>query len=1129
AKGGTYRLCWAASGFAQALTSDFEVDIGSIQVLGPGSFHNNRTCISGQLCMWGGVTGFGLEDGDRVIVMDECSKFKGPSEGYDNSEHIVPRFPSEGRSLPAYNSTSDSGSVYSWGGEDSGAYVTAQGGSYRICWASKDFGDLGTGYFRFDAGTLSLVGPAPLVQERTCVSGQVCKWSGLQGHLLSDGDTMMVLDTCGSMAAIVPRWNNPDAPRSLPISQPATDGGITFSWGHVEVSTPGGLYRLCWCAHPQPSMNCSRPSHFRTDAGTLHVVGPWPSFQSRTCVAGQPCAFGNITGAYLQGGDKIMVLDTCANHYFTALNAIVPRMIDGGLTESADGSSFALAEARGHSISSAGGLYRLCWCASGFNCQLSRHFQTDAGAISIIGPAPLYQDRTCVSGQPCFAASLTGQDLGNGDRLMVLETCGFFTAPLRFTGGGVSSLAEDNGTLVSWGREPNCLEPYNYDCRGVRPTSKGGNFRLCWCAHNYTCEQASDFRVDMGHLAFLGPYPLTYSRTCVAGQPCAFSGIEGHFTQNGDKMMVLDTCAHPETLQFIQSSDKWAIYNSPLVAAGQYGWFDGPSDNASFNGSSFTWGSGQVISSPGGLYRLCWCAANYQCVGARDFQTDTGQMIVVGPFLELPDPTGLLTLEQRLQIFSCVANEPCSLQGLQGRHLADGDLLMVRRDCSPAWETNSTVEWWPSNTFTWGVADPGIVRYTLEGVTFQDYNWAVVGTTSEREVRSEGAYYRLCWCAKNFDCTEPKHFAVDAGTMKLIGPHHNQGITCFSGAVCIGTHITGVGLSNGDRTMVLRYCNTDLYISRFPNDGYSDPAVDNGTTITWAGADTAPLTAPGGFYKLCWCAASQTCTRSGSNFRVEYGQLYIVGPAPLTQSKTCLSGEYCNVTDYSGYGLNDGDRLMISSQCGDASGVVPRFPKMGISEDAIDNGTSFYWNSYVTAGGGVYWMCWCSNMYSCDRSDQFNVESGLLTLPGPYLNQERTCRSGTECGFGGLVGVGLADGDRIMIMNQCGDPSAVLFGWPDNGISDPAFFTGTEYAWGTASGGLYVTGAGGEYSMCWCSVSAPNCSTGAFFRTELGIMKMVGPAIGQRKACTAGQLCSISQFGGYELQNGDRILISPSC
>ena len=31
----------------------------------------------------------------------------------------------------------------------------------------------GTGYFRIDAGTFSLVGPAPLDQERTCVSGQV--------------------------------------------------------------------------------------------------------------------------------------------------------------------------------------------------------------------------------------------------------------------------------------------------------------------------------------------------------------------------------------------------------------------------------------------------------------------------------------------------------------------------------------------------------------------------------------------------------------------------------------------------------------------------------------------------------------------------------------------------------------------------------------------------------------------------------------------------------------------------------------------------------------------------------------------------------------------------------------------
>ena len=275
------------------------------------------------------------------------------------------------------------------------------------------------------------------------------------------------------------------------------------------------------------------------------------------------------------------------------------------------GSSFATGS---EYSTAAGGFYRLCWCSSGFDCQLPQHFQVDAGLLSIIGPAPQYQDRTCISGQPCYASDLTGLDLGNDDRIMVLETCGSFSAPLRFTGGGVSDLATENGTRVNWGREPTCMQPYNFDCQGVRPTSQGGNFRLCWCAHNYTCAAASDFRVDMGHLAFLGPHPLTNSRTCVAGQPCSFSGVEGHYTQNGDKLMILDTCAHPEPLQIVQSSDKWAIYNFQLIAAGQYGWFDGPSNNATSNGSSFNWGNGtQPITSPGGLYRLCWCAANYKC------------------------------------------------------------------------------------------------------------------------------------------------------------------------------------------------------------------------------------------------------------------------------------------------------------------------------------------------------------------------------------------------------------------------------------------------------------------------------------------------------------------------------------
>ncbi|CAE8585944.1 unnamed protein product, partial [Polarella glacialis] len=1132
ASGGLYRLCWAANGFPQELPEHFGVDLGFLQLLGPDTFSYSRTCISGQLCHWGGITGYGLDNGDRIMVLDQCGRFKGKNLGYGHDEDIIQRFPWSGKSFPA----SSKGSVFSWGEVADAAYVTSAGGSYRLCWADRTWGLGGPGSFRLDTGTFFLAGPAPMSQKKTCVSGQVCKWSGLQGTFLSDGDAIIALDTCGMDTAMLPRWSNPDAPRALAISQPATGTGTTFSWGHIEVSTPGGMYRLCWCSNPQPpDMNCSHPSDFRVDAGTLHIVGPWPGFQGRTCVSGQPCGFTNFTGMHLQSGDRLMVLDTCANHHFSGSTAVVKRFsgdaLGLSLPATGAGHTFDWQVFKGFSSTSAGGIYRLCWCASGFDCNLPKQFQVDAGHLTVIGPIPHAQDRTCVSGQVCNVDGIAGQDLGNGDKFMILDTCGVFAVPPRFSGSpsGMSDSMEVAGTLAKWGGSEVCAEPYNFDCLGYRPTSRGGDYRLCWCANGYTCNQPGDFRVDAGMLTMIGPNPLTNKRTCVSGQPCKWDGIEGHFTQSGDKFIMLDTCAHPEPRQTTQVSDKFGIYNQVHIGISQYGFFDGYSNPSMNNGSSYSWGDGSsVITVPGGLYRLCWCGANYNCTLPEHFQTDAGVQDVVGPFLELPDPSGTLTVEQRLQLFRCTANQPCSFTGLQGRYLSHGDQVMIKTDCRPDWEYNTTIADWPSGTFVWGISDPGKVTASVDGITYQDYDWAKAATTSNREVRAEGAYYRLCWCARGYNCVAPKDFSVDAGTMMLVGPHHNQHKTCVAGALCIASQITGVGLSNGDRTMVLRYCDTDLYIARYPNQGYSDPAFDNGSAVTWDSGKVVPVTSPGGYYKLCWCAATQTCTKSGSNFRVDYGTLYIVGPAPLTQSRTCLSGEFCNVTDFTGFGLFSGDKLMISSKCGDPNGVIPRFPQGGISERATESGSQFAWGSYVTAGGGIYWMCWCSNMVGCDRADHFTVETGLLAFPGPYLGIERTCRSGMECGLSNVKGVGLQNGDKVMVMNQCGT-NAVLQGWPDGGISDTAIFQGTEYSWGIASGGLQVTGAGGEYSLCWCSASAPNCTSGLHFRTEMGIVRVTGPALGQKKDCTAGQSCAIQQFGGYELQNGDRIMISDSC
>ena len=51
------------------------------------------------------------------------------------------------------------------------------------------------------------------------------------------------------------------------------------------------------------------------------------------------------------------------------------------------------------------GVYRLCWCAATFSCGIQEDFRVDAGGFLIIGPSPLMQSRTCVSGYTCLVGS----------------------------------------------------------------------------------------------------------------------------------------------------------------------------------------------------------------------------------------------------------------------------------------------------------------------------------------------------------------------------------------------------------------------------------------------------------------------------------------------------------------------------------------------------------------------------------------------------------------------------------------------------------------------------------------------------------------------------------------------------
>ena len=112
-------------------------------------------------------------------------------------------------------------------------------------------------------------------------------------------------------------------------------------------------------------------------------------------MSGETCTVDRILGQHLSVGDKLLILDTCAH------STLLPRSSHTGLSTSVvhSGAFIAWSDVP---VTSAGGEYRLCWCAASFNtCSSTEHFVTDEGALTLIGPTPLFRDRTCVSGQTC--------------------------------------------------------------------------------------------------------------------------------------------------------------------------------------------------------------------------------------------------------------------------------------------------------------------------------------------------------------------------------------------------------------------------------------------------------------------------------------------------------------------------------------------------------------------------------------------------------------------------------------------------------------------------------------------------------------------------------------------------------
>jgi hypothetical protein len=481
---------------------------------------------------------------------------------------------------------------------------------------------------------------------RTCVAGQTCSIDGIRGWHLSDGDSVMVLETCGTADAVDAKWEAyiprfPNAGVAVEVMR----SGATFAFGETPVTALGGQYRICWCAG---GFDCTTTEGHRVDVGGLRLVGPSPiAEQHRTCVAGQTCAFDGLTGQDLGGeggSDAIWVLDTCGVRASTTwANCNSAEAVECRETCAHCIPCIGLeARAPGWTTHECGACNRCDACAVYAPCTPGLN-QARTGTGTRTSPW-IRCDAT-----RCDGADLEPWGEQRQEALWVgYESHGPTAMLQRWPNSAQRTAVTHTGTAFHWMSE--------------FITAPGGTYRLCWCADSFTCSTPEHFRVDWGALTLVGPSPIeTQDRTCVSGHSCSVDGLHGIHVSSADRVVLLDTCGALGAPERFAESGKV----TDVVVAGSGGntfpeTTGGAPGVMAPPGASvrLSFGSAQVTAT-GGQYRLCWCAAGFRCSAAEDFRVTWGHLTLIGP-REVGDVRR-----------TCVAGRTCEFQSLLGVHVSD--------------------------------------------------------------------------------------------------------------------------------------------------------------------------------------------------------------------------------------------------------------------------------------------------------------------------------------------------------------------------------------------------------------------------------------------------------------------------
>ena len=910
-----------------------------------------RSCVAGELCVLTGIAGTGLSDGDLVAMMSVCGTGT-PLSGAPGAF---------GETLPG----TMGGTQFMWPG-----VLHVDGGEYRLCWCSVVNSCTNPAEFNIDIGALIVTGPVSGLAA-TCVSGRRCAIADISGVYLQDGDSVMVLTACGGGLPI----------DGFPNGARTTTGAIQgreHSWGEAKIFPVGGDYVLCWCAK---GATCLQASDHRKQLGLLRVPGPAGQFV-KVCSTFEACTWTGFTGTDLQDGDRIMLLKTCGE------GPAVSGFPNAGIALASGGGGDYTFGSTDNIIRAGGAEYAMCWCQVDAEhvCSGPANFVTNAGLLIVSGAANDH-DIACVQGFPCKLMGFRGIGLTDGDKIKVLFECGTGMIPSNWPNSAVAVASDGGASYLTWQADPLQVQY--------------GNYRICWCKNGWTCPDstADGFVMDAGALRVVGINP-GQEKSCHSQAPCKIEGLVGNNLRSGDLMKILTACGTGQEVDGFPNN--------------------GTSLPATSSGTTFSWGVVDTVQAAVGTYRMCWCPFGNAdgCSDATHFVSEAGLLTIRGP--------------QTLGFnATCVANQQPScvigpIEGGIGLSYGSDRVILVSSDgtcgataADPAVaggtagkQAGSALLGFFGPCFFFGLrlqhsqAPPFVATPQQRPRACPEQ--AQVGVDKFLQFMPEelpyGGSWKLCYCA-GFDspldqetqnCQSEEDFTATAGYLTVAGAFPGQVINCTRNEAC-AFNLPGYGLNSGVHRIAIRdessgSCGDFLTIdtaTRRRRDVAANPYIPTGVTQD---GDLAfaidPIQALDAFV-ICFCVPSPgggLCSSTSlSTYHQTIGVLDVRGATP-NQQFSCGRGGRCTL-EITGRGLGVSDRVKIVNSTTPCSGEPEEtgfFKSLLLADPvpATSDTLARFSLGQVTAGG-IFKVCYCANLDSCNSLEAFNHQAGELEIMDP--------------------------------------------------------------------------------------------------------------------------------------------------